>query len=97
MRYLLAAGLNLVPGFGAGYLLLGRRKAFLFSLLGWAAAGSIIGYGIVGGRTCDGGLECLGWIAPIALGFLLGVVGVNLAGAVHIFVVFVKLAAFSRR
>lgn len=97
LKYLLAAGLNLVPGFGAGYLLLGRRKAFLYSLLGWAVAGGVIGYGIVGGRTCSGGLECLGWVAPITLGLLLGFVGVNLVGAVHIFVVFVKRAFFPGR
>jgi hypothetical protein len=94
LRYLLAAGLNLVPGFGIGYLLVGRRKPFLASILGWKVAGGIIVYGIVGGRTCSGGLECLGWVAPIALGFLLGVAGVNLPGAVHLFVVFVRRSAF---
>ena len=59
-------------------------------------AGSVIVYGIVGGRLCSGGLECLGWVAPIAFGFLLGVVGVNLPGAVHLFVAFVKRLAFRR-
>lgn len=95
LRYLLAVALNLVPGFGVGYLVVGRRKAFLVSLLGWTVAGGFIGYGIVGARTCNGGLECLGWIAPIALGLLLGVVGVNLAGAVHLLVVLVKRVAFA--
>ena len=94
LKYLLAVGLNLAPGFGVGYLLVGRRRAFLVSLLGWAVAASVIVYGIVGGRLCSGGLECLGWVAPIAAGFLLGLVGVNLAGAVHLFVVFVKRVAF---
>ena len=93
LKYLLAVGLNLVPGFGVGYLLVGRRKAFLLSLLGWAVAGGITVYGIVGGRLCSGGLECLGWVAPIALGFLLGIVGVNLTGAVHLFVAFIRRAA----
>ena len=97
LRYLLAAGLNLVPGFGVGYLLVGRRKGFLVSLLGWSVAGGVIGYGIVGGRLCSGGLECLGWVAPIAVGLLLGIVGVNLAGATHLFVVFVKRGAFRGR
>jgi hypothetical protein len=86
--------LNLVPGFGVGYLLVWRRKAFVVSLLGWTVAGGFIGYGIVGAGTCNGGLECLDWLAPMIFGFLLGVVGVNLAGAVNLFVVLVKRVAF---
>ena len=89
--------LNLVPGFGLGYLLVGRRRAFLVSLIGWLMAGGLIVYGIVGARMCSGGLECLGWIAPVALGALLGVVGVNLPGAVHLFVVLVRRVAVRRR
>ena len=49
MRNRRTALLNLIPGFGLGYLALGRRRGFIISLLGWlvaavAAIGVIIGF-----------------------------------------------------
>ena len=46
MRYLIAAVLNVIPGFGLGYSLLGRRGAFRRTLFGWLAMMVVVGGGI---------------------------------------------------
>ncbi len=86
-RVLLASLLNLVPGFGLGYLVVGRWRGFGICLLAWTipAAATIVGF--VGLSTCKGGgLECLAWLLPFVFGLALGVFGVNLPSAIHLFV-----------
>ena len=41
-RYLLASVLNLLPGFGLGYLLIGKKKNFGHCIAGWVIA-AIVG------------------------------------------------------
>lgn len=39
--YVVSALLNLVPGFGLGYLVVERRRGFLVSLLAWVIPGAV--------------------------------------------------------
>ena len=85
----MGALLNLIPGFGLGYLLVGRRRGFLVSLLGWIVPGAVVIYSlIVAASLCydpDAGLACLGLAVPIIGGLALGL-GINLLGAIHLLI-----------
>jgi hypothetical protein len=97
MRLLLGALLNLVPGFGFGYLVAGRTQAFRLSLLGWAlpAAGTVFGF--IGAYRCQGGLECLGWLTPLIGAPAVGILLVNLPGTLHLLVLFVMQPRRTKR
>ena len=82
-----AALLNLIPGFGLGYLTLGQRRGFIISLLGWlgaavAAIGIFVAWFLV--YINDRYLEIgeFSWI-PVVGTFSLGLLAVNVPGAVH--------------
>ena len=88
MRNTRAAILNLIPGFGLGYLTLGRRGGFIISLLGWlgaavAAISIFVAWFLV--YLNDRYLEMgeFSWI-PIVGTFSLGLLAVNVPGAIHL-------------
>ena len=83
-----AALLNLIPGFGLGYLALGRRRGFIISLLGWLGAAvvaisSFIAWFLV--YLNDRYLEMgeFSWI-PMVGTPALGLLAVNVPGAIHL-------------
>ena len=82
-----AALLNLIPGFGLGYLTLGQRRGFIISVLGWLGAAVVaisifVAWFLV--YINDRYLEIgeFSWI-PIVGTFSLGLLAVNVPGAVH--------------
>ena len=90
-RYLLAVILNLLPGFGLGYLIVGRRTGFKIGLFGTGFAVIWLVLSGVGTAVChspDVGLGCLGWAFAIGAGALL-LLAVNVITASHLFIVFV--------
>ena len=92
---LLATLLNLIPGFGLGYLVVGKRRALWKSLLGWAIPGfvAIFSYfAIETGLLCDPEplYGCVEWALLFMAGLTLGFLAVNLPGAIHLFIIFVK-------
>ncbi len=79
--------LNLIPGFGLGYLALGQRRGFIISLLGWLGAAVVaisifVAWFLV--YVNDRYLEIgeFSWI-PVVGTFSLGLLAVNVPGAVH--------------
>ena len=97
MRLLVGALLNLVPGFGFGYLVAGRMRAFRLSLLGWALPAAVTVFGFIGAYRCQGGLEYLGWLTPLIGVPAVGILLVNLPGALHLLVIFAMQPRRTRR
>ena len=88
MRNRRAALLNLIPGFGLGYLALGQRRGFIISLLGWLGAAVVaisifVAWFLV--YVNDRYLEIgeFSWI-PIVGTFSLGLLAVNVPGAIRL-------------
>ena len=89
MRYFLAALLNLIPGFGLGYLAVGERRKFRRSLLVWLIPGAVAGVSLWLFLLCiRGGGEdvmiCVIFWPPIIIGLAIGVLAVNVPGAVDL-------------
>ena len=83
-----AALLNLIPGFGLGYLALGQRRGFIISLLGWLVAAFLaisifVAWFLV--YVNDRYLEIgeFSWI-PVVGTFSLGLLAVNVPGAIRL-------------
>ena len=88
MRNRRAALLNLIPGFGLGYLALGRRRGFIISLLGWLIAAAVAisifcAWFLI--YLDDDYLDIweFSWI-PIVGALALGLLAVNVPGAIHL-------------
>jgi len=88
MRNRRAALLNRIPGFGAGYLALRRRRGFVISLLGWLVAAVVaisifVAWFLV--YLNDDYLEMgeFSWI-PIVGTLVLGLLAVNVPGAIDL-------------
>ncbi len=85
MGYGRAALLNLIPGFGLGYLAVGRQRGFIISLTAWLVIASVVIGGIIGFALfiADRYISL-----PLGLfiggGFALGVLAVNVPGAIHL-------------
>ena len=88
MRNRRAALLNLIPGFGLGYLVLGRRRELIISLLGWLGA-AVVAISIfvawflayVNDRYLEiGEFSWIPIVGTLGLGFL----AVNVPGAIHL-------------
>ena len=91
MGYFQAGTLNLIPGFGTGYLALGRRKEFKTSLtagLAMVVGGEIIG--VVGPQYCllSSPPNCTPLIEMALAGAILGgvvaVFFINMPTALHL-------------
>ncbi len=85
MGYGRAALLNLIPGFGLGYLVVGRQRGFIISLTAWLVIASVVIGGIIGFALFIADDYIL---LPLGLfiggGFALGVLAVNVPGAIHL-------------
>lgn len=75
---LIAAYLNLIPGFGVGYIAARRGRLFAVSFVGWAVA---VGIGIWQARN---GSACFGceFYGAVMLAFL----AISVPGSLHLFV-----------
>ena len=88
MGYLGAALLNLIPGFGLGYFVVGRQRGFIISILGWLIAAAVaisifVAWFLI--YLDDDYLEMweFSWI-PIVGALALGLLAVNVPGAIHL-------------
>ena len=85
MGYGRAALLNLIPGFGLGYLVVGRQGGFIISLTAWLVIASVVIGGIIGFALFIADDYIL---LPLELfiggGFALGALAVNVPGAIHL-------------
>ena len=86
---LIAAYLNLIPGFGVGYLVSRRWLAFGLSLFGWAIA---VGIGIVQARN---GSACFGceFYGAVMIAFL----AISVPGSIHLFASWLRARSSARR
>jgi NO-binding membrane sensor protein with MHYT domain len=86
---LIAAYLNLIPGFGVGYLVSRRWLLFGFSLVGWAVA---VGVGIAQARN---GSACFGceFYGAVAIAFL----ALSVPGSLHLFAGWLRTRRPARR
>ena len=87
-RYFLALLLNLLPGFGLGYLLVGKKREFGYCIAGWIAAlivGVILAT-LVTSVICDFFLCRTGAraIASAGITVMVGVVAISVPSALHL-------------
>ena len=88
MGYFLAGTLNVIPGFGTGYLALGRRKAFKNSLS--AGLAMVVGAAIIG---VAGPQHCLFSYPPICTSRIeMGLSGAISGGVLAILVINIPTA-----
>ena len=87
-RYFLALLLNLLPGFGLGYLLVGKKREFGYCIAGWVVA-SIVGVvlaTLVTNVLCDFFLCRTGAraIASTGITVMVGFVAISVPSSIHL-------------
>lgn len=87
-RYFLAAVLNLLPGFGLGYLLVGKKRSFGYCIAAWVIA-AVVGVflaTLITNALCDFVSCRTGARAIVGAGItaLVGIVAVSVPSAIHL-------------